>query len=204
MGTRNLTVVYSESELKVAQYGQWDGYPSGTGLDILDFLRNADLEAFKEKLKSVSFFTEQKLEKEDEMGEVYDRRPYLSRDLGSDILGAILNGSYLSRGYDINKGGFYAEEIAVNVDKLVNQFDFGFDSLFCEWAYVIDLDNDNLEVYKGFQQKPVLEGRWASDEATSGVNKNYYSVNLVQTYSLDNLPTNEDFISILEPQEEDE
>lgn len=25
MGTRNLTIVYSNGEYKVAQYGQWDG-----------------------------------------------------------------------------------------------------------------------------------------------------------------------------------
>ena len=27
MGTRNLTVVYLDGQYKVAQYGQWDGYP---------------------------------------------------------------------------------------------------------------------------------------------------------------------------------
>lgn len=26
MGTRNLTIVYSNGEYKVAQYGQWDGF----------------------------------------------------------------------------------------------------------------------------------------------------------------------------------
>ena len=28
MGTRNLTCVFKDGEYKVAQYGQWDGYPS--------------------------------------------------------------------------------------------------------------------------------------------------------------------------------
>lgn len=27
MGTRNLTMLISDGETKVAQYGQWDGYP---------------------------------------------------------------------------------------------------------------------------------------------------------------------------------
>lgn len=31
MGTRNLTAVYLDGQYKVAQYGQWDGYPEGQG-----------------------------------------------------------------------------------------------------------------------------------------------------------------------------
>ena len=39
MGTRNLTIVYSNGEYKVAQYGQWDGYPEGLGVQLLKYLR---------------------------------------------------------------------------------------------------------------------------------------------------------------------
>ena len=40
MGTRNLTAVYIDGEYKVAQYGQWDGYPEGQGMTALTFLRD--------------------------------------------------------------------------------------------------------------------------------------------------------------------
>ena len=41
MGTRNLTMVINQKgEKKVAQYGQWDGYPSGVGVSVLNFLKN--------------------------------------------------------------------------------------------------------------------------------------------------------------------
>ena len=37
MGTRNLTKVINEQgEVVVAQYGQWDGYPSGQGVNALN------------------------------------------------------------------------------------------------------------------------------------------------------------------------
>jgi hypothetical protein len=36
--------------------------------------------------------------------------------------------------------------------KLMNDIDFAADSLFCEYAYVIDLDNKRLEVYEGFNK----------------------------------------------------
>lgn len=37
MGTRNTLKVYLNDELKISQYGQWDGYPSGQGRDLLYF-----------------------------------------------------------------------------------------------------------------------------------------------------------------------
>jgi len=39
MGTRNLTCVVSGGKYIIAQYGQWDGYPSGQGVTALEFLR---------------------------------------------------------------------------------------------------------------------------------------------------------------------
>ena len=42
MGTRNLTIVHKNGEYKVAQYGQWDGYPEGLGATLLNFLKNVN------------------------------------------------------------------------------------------------------------------------------------------------------------------
>ena len=55
MGTRNLSCAYMDGEFKVAQYGQWDGYPEGQGLTILEFLRSTDLNEFKNVLNEVKF-----------------------------------------------------------------------------------------------------------------------------------------------------
>lgn len=41
MGTRGNTVVIVNGETKIHQYGQWDHYPSGQGLDALRFLRDS-------------------------------------------------------------------------------------------------------------------------------------------------------------------
>ena len=40
MGTRNKTKVYLDDELRVNQYGQWDGYPTGKGEVVMQFCRS--------------------------------------------------------------------------------------------------------------------------------------------------------------------
>ena len=43
MGTRHMVGVVLDGDFKIAQYGQWDGYPEGQGKTVLDFLRKADI-----------------------------------------------------------------------------------------------------------------------------------------------------------------
>jgi hypothetical protein len=189
MGTRHLIAVQKNNEYKVAQYGQWDGYLSGQGDSILNFFNQNDLEEFRAKVDNCFFGTH------DQINEVYapyttgdgwmtmeqsnafkkSEFAYLSRDTGSDILDVILN----------SNGPLM----------LVDEIDFANDSLFCEYAYVIDLDKDILEVYQGFNTDPLPEGaRFTSDELyNSEVGDNsYYPVKLVASFPLSNLPENFD------------
>lgn len=84
MGTRHFQKVISkEGEVILAQYGQWDGYPSGQGVDILEFLRDVDLDEYEEKLKSIRVISSEEIDAlDDNWGEKY---PYLSRDCGAKI-----------------------------------------------------------------------------------------------------------------------
>lgn len=53
---------------------------------------------------------------------------------------------------------------------------FGYDSLYCEWGYLVNLDNKTVEVYRGFQTDPHSEGRWADGEEDR-----YYGIRLIET-----------------------
>jgi hypothetical protein len=201
MGTRNLTMVIQKEKPVISQYGQWDGYPSGNGFKILEFLRTCNLDEFKEKIKKVRFSTKKDEKKVDmflksigckdgwmnmDQSDLYKKAyPYSSRDIGADIL-QIVNES---------------EDTEIVLQDTTK---FAADSLFCEWAYLIDLDNNNLEVYEGFNNTPLEVGQRFKDmeleDALGG--EQFYPIKCVKIYPLDKLPTNEEFVKELEKKEE--
>ena len=52
------------------------------------------------------------------------------------------------------------------------------DSLYCEWGYIVNLDDETLEIYKGGQTKPSRLGRYAKLRPSNG----YYPCALVQVF----------------------
>lgn len=171
MGTRNLTVVVVNKKVKVAQYAQWDGYLSGQGKTIFDFIENKmNLSKFKKALKNCKFISEKEIKQtwtncgadpESDLVsmDISDKHskeyPGLSRGSGAKVLDLIQSGE---------------------VTELNNNFDFGADSLFCEFAYVLDLDNKVLEIYKGFN-KGKAKGRFSRIKAKD---QDYSPVTLVK------------------------
>lgn len=104
---------------------------------------------------------------------------FISRDVCADILTNIIN----STG-DV---------------KLQNNFNFGYDGLFCEWAYLVNLDTNKLEVYCGGSTFCLKENeRFYNKDSNDG----YYGIKLIQEYDLNDLPSEEDFIKELEKRQE--
>ena len=180
MGTRGLIAVYDQKgDHKIAQYFQFDGYPSGQGKDVLAFLHDEEkVHMLKNyRLKNCRFLTPSEIDKISLEKNPIEQRPQLSRNLGADIL-----------------------NLAATVDTLalVDSLDFAADSLFCEWAYVIDFDHNVFEVYKGFNTNPAT-GRFADLPTEPG--SEYRPVTLIKSYALDDLPSYEQFIKDCDPED---
>jgi hypothetical protein len=117
MGTRNLTKVIDDNGLlKVAQYGQWDGYPDGQGITALGILRQFrnQIEA---RLPYVRFGTEQEILTLLQQGGDCEYTA-LTRDTCAWILGCVALGN---------------GELV-----LADESEFESDSLMCEGVYTVD------------------------------------------------------------------
>lgn len=207
MGTRGAFGVIIGEQEKIG-YNQYDSYPEGKGIEVLRFLRGADLSDLRQQAEALRVVKDgEKPTPED----VEALKPWtnlgvseqstddwycLTRDAQGDF------GEMLKSGY-IEDGSY-----------------FPLDSLFCEWAYIVDLDRNVFEVYKGFQKKLPKRGRWkgrptkAEDEVSyvehlkwcaankrtpwQGERSEYKAVEEVASWPLDRLPTDVVFLAQFE------
>lgn len=194
MGTRHLTIVKFGGEYKVAQYGQWDGYPSGQGVTVLEFIRNIVdsnlVNEFAYKVKNCRWITQSDADEIDRRinsGELKNWQrvyPELSRDTGAEILQMVMD----------SKNGLV----------LGNEIEFAADSLFCEWAWLIDLDAGMFEAYEGFNQTRPLTEKDRFYFLVDKEREGWHSIVKVAEWSLDNLPSNEDFLNTFKEDDGDD
>lgn len=152
MGTRHLITVFDEQgELKVAQYGQWDGYPSGQGVRMLSWLEMTTrtdyygnlVSPVKDGLKRCRFATS-----DDELNEIYSKFPEANY-LGTDD----------NKSFDVlypnlirDTGADILMVVAYSVGEvlLVDSSDFAHDELFCEGIYSVNYQSEMFtSVYNG-------------------------------------------------------
>lgn len=210
MGTRNLTMVIQNEETKVAQYGQWDGYPSGQGATIVAFLlenlKGDNLEKFRKAISNCTWITEEEhnemLKAAYIMSELREAKDPLNptdaeKRAAEEYATERVKSGWMNikeaECYKITATGLsrdYGAKVLELIQeheglKLVNSTSFAKDGLFCEWAYVVDLDNNALEVYIGFQKDAPQEGnRFGTEKASD---RDYYPVSLLTTFTFDEL-----------------
>jgi len=134
MGTRNLTKVIDKNGItRVAQYGQWDGYPTYSGTRMLEFISEptmlnkielslakcrfidgAEIDQMYFRFQEVTAFAEAR----EEFQGFHIIYPSLSRDTGVDILKTIV----------------YSNEDVM----LSDESSFENDGLFCEGVYTLN------------------------------------------------------------------
>lgn len=128
-------------------YNHFDSYPDGLGADLLAWARQADWDKVREQVMDLTLVDESASPTEDERAQVAEYADS-SVSTGGDWYSALRK----TQGDPENtlRSGF-----------MTDASDFPMDSLFCEYAYLFNLDDGTFEVYQGFQKSRPTCGHWA-------------------------------------------
>jgi hypothetical protein len=191
MGTRGAMGVRIDGVDKIC-YNHYDSYPESLGesvvADIRQLLVDPGLDGFKMLARELRLVDgESKPTPEDKA----TFAPFSDRSVASK---SDDDWYCLLRRYQ----GRLAATLLSRV--MIDSLSFMADSLFCEYAYVANLDSGKLELYRGFQRSPHELGRFASMQRRDEYNE-YWPVALVKEFDLTDIP--QDWAAIAFPKEEE-
>ena len=175
MGTRGAWGFVIDGDEKIA-YNHFDSYPSGLGSDILQAIRGVDIEVLRADARRLRVIQDGEVPTPEDVERLH---PWTDLSVGSRSA---------EDWYCLTRGAQGDVRAALACGIIEDGSDFPADSLFCEWAYVVDLDTATFEVCRGFQMSPHSRGRFAGREVPERSVGPYYPVALVASYPLSNLP----------------
>jgi hypothetical protein len=151
MGTRGLYGIIVGEEQKLT-YNHFDSYPSGLGADLLEFIKRNDSDQLFEDAVALEVID----------GETPPTAAQKERARSVGTVDTDVSEQSENDWYCLLRGAQGDLRKTLDVGVMVDGANFANDSLFCEWGYVIDLDNRIFEVYRGFQEEP-HEGRFTKN-----------------------------------------
>jgi len=170
MGTRGSWGLRCKGTDKLT-YNHFDSYPDGLGATVI---------------RAVCNYTDQ------ELAQTFDRLIVIDGETPptaeeqaryADVANLHVSNQSMADWYCLLRDGQGEPDLYMDgtYDHVYDGNDFMFDSLFCEWAYVINIDTRTLEVYKGFNHDASAAGRYASSQRT-GATMDYYGVALIAEF----------------------
>jgi hypothetical protein len=174
MGTRGLMGVRVNGTDKLT-YNHLDSYPEGLGADVIKDIKEVYsnkgiYKIFKEKAIKLELVNGDERPTPEQKAELIKHADLVVSGRSSDDWYCLIHGLQ----------GKLADTIASGY--MIDYHEFINDSLFCEYAYIANLDEDVLEVYKGFQTKQHSKGRYATSKGEkpySSCKRDYYPCALV-------------------------
>lgn len=208
MGTRGAYGFRLNGEDKIT-YNHFDSYPSGLGECILEDLKNFQKKYTKRYPKNPLSWIDSLKQKVSKIKLIKGDKnnppaPPTEKDIKklSKWANTNVSNQSITDWYCLMRE-MQGQLIAhAQTGYMIDGHEFLKDSLFCEYAYIVNLDDNTLEFYRGFNSKPNGRGRYAKlmdernnkklEESRNQIGSTddhiYYGVTFVRKYPLTELP----------------
>ena len=173
MGTRGAYGFRIKDQDKVT-YNHFDSYPEGLGRNMLEYISHTSLPRMRRVANRIIL-----------VGQDSRPSPELIQKYG-EFADLGVSRQTLTEWYCLLRkaqGNLFPYNH--NLRHMIDTQAFLADSLFCEWAYIINLDNSQFEVYREFNQDPNVPGRYAGNSISNS--NGYHGVALIREIPLGNV-----------------
>ncbi|MEV2277769.1 hypothetical protein AB0I72_19495 [Nocardiopsis sp. NPDC049922] len=184
MGTRGFFGTVAGGREAIS-YVHWAAHPEGLGLDVLRWLRTADVESARARAARMRVVAP------DTQPSLADIEKYLPH---ADLT---VSTQSLEDWYALLRGTQGDPDAILSAGIVEDASEFPLDSLWCEWRCLVDFDAAVLETYVGYQCQPHDRGRFARRRAVHAAH-GYYPLARGATFPLSALPDDEAFLNACE------
>lgn len=187
MQDRSVVAVYADGEYRVSQYCKGTGLAKGVGLQLLRILEVLDLEKLRLACLQCTGVSLGEAERRCREVPGWVDPLWYGEWVGPEILRQI---------------------VLHGIRDLLLYPTFLYNSLTCDWVYVVDFDTGTFEVYRGGNHEPVpqderfyTEYYW--EREGGGTKTRFYPVRFAASWPLDHLPDRKEFLDKLEHLDQD-
>ena len=177
MGTRGL-YGFRKNGIDKTTYNHYDSYPDWLGHEVVHFCKETSIEEMNEIFDRIVLVDESDKPTRKQITECID---YYNGSVGTR---SVTDWYCLLR-----KSQGNLKVYQQGLKYMIDNHRFIEDSLFCEYAYIINLDTNCLEFYLGFQKEPCANNRYGVEEDSG-----YYPCKMVAYYSLDTEKTEQEIV----------
>jgi hypothetical protein len=203
MGTRGAVGFILDNKV-YATYNHYDSYPDGLGQEMINFCKdlvsdNDTLEIFKCHADNVILVNQQDMATPD-LVEKY-------KQFSSTSVSVQKVEEWYCLLHSLQGVGILEQILIGNVNHMIDSVEFLKDSLFCEYAYLLNLDTEEIMFFEGFNTEPIdpdndpLGFASFKPEETREIERNtYYPVKYLGSCPIDNIPDSweDDFYPLVE------
>lgn len=187
MGTRG-SYGFRKNGVDKLTYNHFDSYPESLGKDVVEFCKNHSVEELNKLYDKIIMVKENDTPTEEQM------KYCIENGWSNFSVGTQTKEDWYCLLRNL-QGNLEELSKAKTQAYMTDNNNFIRDSLFCEYAYIINLDDEVLEFYEGFQKTPQLGNRYGTtlEDGYDG----YYPCKLSLTVPLNEIDDIENIINMM-------